>query len=437
MLIRLAAMLAAGTIGGCAFPRAAAVLPPESQGYVAVLSGEIPGALSRVARHAWIVANVPGKGLRRFELEHRSEGDAFDYFGHGEVAVHGVILYEQVAVGKVVDCLEREERRYQEEHPNYVPFPGPNSNTIVDYMLRHCDIRVELPATAIGRDYRGIVGASVTSRGTGVQLESWPVGVKLGLEEGAEVHLLGLPFGVHFWPPGITVPVNPGRIGFDNDMHRDPDPNQDRSSHAESKGVRRYGLASIWAWAHYAHVVEPSRARSLLQLGTLGLHARSGYGRFVGYGFGFDLEAGAAGNPLGFAYAARLFPAGALLMLSDNTYVGIFTGIGGNGIAGSVPARFELPSELRFELDLSELVRVGARARVGWYPGSEARHGGSLLSPFADELLLGAFLRVGRVGTCYCRARTGGGYFFAIERGELMHSAWIGASFGVEADYGG
>ena len=35
----------------------------------AVLSGEMPAALSQVARHSWIVANVPGAGyLQRWEL---------------------------------------------------------------------------------------------------------------------------------------------------------------------------------------------------------------------------------------------------------------------------------------------------------------------------------------------------------------------------------
>jgi hypothetical protein len=54
---------------GCAVPRTPATLPPADDAYVAVLSGEMPGAISQVARHSWIVANVPGDPeLHRFEL---------------------------------------------------------------------------------------------------------------------------------------------------------------------------------------------------------------------------------------------------------------------------------------------------------------------------------------------------------------------------------
>lgn len=124
-------------------------------------------------------------------------------------------------------------------------------------------------------------------------------------------------------------------------------------------------------------------------------------------------------------------------MLGDNTYFGVFTGIGSSGVTGSVPARLELPSELRVELDLARYVRLGARANIAWYPGSRGRRGGSLVSPFADELLLGAFLRLGEVERCPCRAHMGRGYFIVVERGELLRSAWFGASFGIEADFGG
>src|SRR5262249_17324471 len=143
---------------------------------------------------------------------------------------------------RVVTCLERKEQRYYREHPDYFPIPGPNSNTIVDYMLRHCGIHVELPSTAIGRDYRGPIGASVTSVGTGVQLQTWLVGFKVGLQEGVELHVLDLALGVHLWPPGITVPVNPGRIGFDDSTHRDSVPDRYRDRHYEDRS-RKYGLA--------------------------------------------------------------------------------------------------------------------------------------------------------------------------------------------------
>jgi hypothetical protein len=211
----------AATNLGCAMLRRPRSLPAREQPYVAVLSGEMPEPIAMVARHAWIIAN-PGKdgSLMRYELL----GDAyrattstpFSYFSDGDVGLHGVLLGDHEKISKIMACLDVETPRYNEEHPTYWPMPGPNSNTYVDQMLRRCGIRLELPATAIGKDYRGPVGASVTSGGTGVQLETWLAGLKLGLTEGVELHILGLSIGVDFWPPALIVPVNPGRIGFDD-----------------------------------------------------------------------------------------------------------------------------------------------------------------------------------------------------------------------------
>jgi hypothetical protein len=66
----------------------------HDEGYVAVFSGEMPPAIDQVARHAWVIVHVPGDAdLVRCEwtghgrCEHTS--DAFSYFGHGNVAMHG------------------------------------------------------------------------------------------------------------------------------------------------------------------------------------------------------------------------------------------------------------------------------------------------------------------------------------------------------------
>lgn len=393
----------------------------------------MPGALSQVARHSWIVANVPGEGrLRRFELQH-SGGGPFDYFGNGDVAVHAIIHYEQHELIRVVECLEQAESEYFKEHPDYFPIPGPNSNTIVDFMLRHCNVHAELPATAIGRDYRGMVGVSTTSLGTGLQLESWVLGMKLGVQEGVEVHVLDLALGVHLWPPGITVPVNPGRIGFDNSSWHD-------GGMYRTRGWRRldreYGLMSLWLWSKYARVAEPARARGLSDLGTVGFNARVGYGNHIGYGFGVDLEAG-VGAPLGFAYATRFYPVGVMWMLKNNSFIGSFVGIGADGVGGHIPSAFEFPAELRFELDAATHARWGAYARVAWFPAVSARRGDSRLSPDADELTIGTFVRVGAAPPCSCSGHMGRGYFFALERGEAQKSQWLGLAFGIEADMGG
>ncbi len=131
----------------------------------------------------------------------------------GTVRVHAIL--HGPAARRLIECLRAEAPQY----PNrnfYVPWPGPNSNTFVDVMLRKCDWEVDLPATAVGKDYRGFFGASLTSGGTGVQLESPLVGIKIGAKEGLEIHILALTFGFDFWPLAIKVPGGVGRIGWED-----------------------------------------------------------------------------------------------------------------------------------------------------------------------------------------------------------------------------
>ena len=114
-----------------------------------------------------------------------------------------------------IACLREHQSEYRPGR-KYLPWPGPNSNTFVDSLLRRCRLRADLPATAIGKDYRGLVGVSRTSGGTGVQFESPVAGFKIGLKEGIEVHFFALVFGIDLWPPALIVPFGPGRLGFDD-----------------------------------------------------------------------------------------------------------------------------------------------------------------------------------------------------------------------------
>lgn len=49
--------------------------------------------------------------------------------------------------------LEKAERHYPFCH-RYLPFPGPNSNTFVAWVLREAGIDYRLPWKAIGRSYK-------------------------------------------------------------------------------------------------------------------------------------------------------------------------------------------------------------------------------------------------------------------------------------------
>jgi hypothetical protein len=98
---------------------------------------------------------------------------------------------------------------------SYRTWPGPNSNTFTAHLGRAVpELRLDLPPTAIGKDYLpggAIVGLSPSA--TGIQLSLLGLaGLLAGWEEGVEVNVLGLTFGVDFKDPALKLP-GLGRIG--------------------------------------------------------------------------------------------------------------------------------------------------------------------------------------------------------------------------------
>jgi hypothetical protein len=98
---------------------------------------------------------------------------------------------------------------------DYQLWPGPNSNTFMAYVGRQVpELKMDLPATAIGKDYP-INGSMIdrTPSGTGYQLSLLGLfGITLAREEGIELNLLGLSFGVDILKPALKLPFI-GRLG--------------------------------------------------------------------------------------------------------------------------------------------------------------------------------------------------------------------------------
>ncbi len=96
----------------------------------------------------------------------------------------------------------------------YRIWPGPNSNTFTAFVLRDApELRVDLPPTAVGKDYLGISPVGRLPSGTGGQLSLLGVaGVAAGIEEGLEVNLLGLTFGIDPKSLSLKLPLV-GRLG--------------------------------------------------------------------------------------------------------------------------------------------------------------------------------------------------------------------------------
>ncbi len=118
-------------------------------------------------------------------------------------------------VDEVIKRIDAAAHSYP--YPNeYVLWPGPNSNTFTAFVARKVpELKVDLPPTAIGKDYlpNGDFIARAPS-GTGFQVSLFGLlGVLFGVEEGVEVNLLGLTFGVDPLDLAVKLPMA-GRIGI-------------------------------------------------------------------------------------------------------------------------------------------------------------------------------------------------------------------------------
>lgn len=97
----------------------------------------------------------------------------------------------------------------------YRVWPGPNSNTFTAHVGRAVpELKMDLPPTAIGKDYltNGSVFAAAPS-GTGFQVSLFGLlGVLAAIEEGLEINVLGLTFGIDPKDLALKLPIA-GRIG--------------------------------------------------------------------------------------------------------------------------------------------------------------------------------------------------------------------------------
>ena len=97
----------------------------------------------------------------------------------------------------------------------YRTWPGPNSNTFTATIARQVPaLKLDLPPTAIGKDFigpRDFLAAAPS--GTGYQVSAFGVlGGLLAVEEGLEVNILGLTFGIDPLDLALKLP-GLGRIG--------------------------------------------------------------------------------------------------------------------------------------------------------------------------------------------------------------------------------
>lgn len=209
------ALLVVSLLSGCIIARRSLEMPGNDQTAVALFSGTLGHPMDGIARHPWFAVRRAGE--REWRIYEVGGGgtaaEASKNHPYGDPILHG--LWRGAEGERAAACVERvgpEVKAWIER--DYVFYPGPNSNTFGDVVLRRCKLAASLPATSVGKDWRGLIGAGLTSERTGVQLETPVFGVKLGLKEGIEVHVIGLSFGIDLWPPALILPLGPGRLGF-------------------------------------------------------------------------------------------------------------------------------------------------------------------------------------------------------------------------------
>jgi len=97
----------------------------------------------------------------------------------------------------------------------YRTWPGPNSNTFTAAVARRVPaLKLDLPPTAVGKDYLGPDRIFDTApSGTGYQISLYgALGVLAAREEGLEVNVLGMTFGLDPADLALKVP-GLGRLG--------------------------------------------------------------------------------------------------------------------------------------------------------------------------------------------------------------------------------
>jgi uncharacterized protein DUF3750 len=118
--------------------------------------------------------------------------------------------------GPGVDDLIKRIDKAAHDYPyatTYTLWPGPNSNTFTAWIARAVpELQVDLPATAIGKDFIGSHFVSSAPSGSGFQFSvAGILGVAAGPVDGFELNLLGLNFGAS--GSGLKLPFV-GRVSL-------------------------------------------------------------------------------------------------------------------------------------------------------------------------------------------------------------------------------
>jgi hypothetical protein len=194
----------------------------EPRAVVQVYAAPTFGWRGVVAVHTWIVTkpadgeaytrwDVVGWGGGRVVRRNYAAPDAMWYGQHPRLLVDR----RGEAAASLIPRIEAAVAAYPFPE-RYRSYPGPNSNTFTAHVARAVpELGLDLPPTAIGKDYRALTDAvGRAPSGGGVQVSLLGLaGLILAPEEGVEVNLLGLSLGLDVANPALRLPAI-GRVGF-------------------------------------------------------------------------------------------------------------------------------------------------------------------------------------------------------------------------------
>jgi hypothetical protein len=189
------------------------VYAARAYGWRGIFAQHIWIALKPHRAKAWERFEVIGFGVSRGRRAVRISSGAPDtrWFGH-DPRIIAELRGERAEA--VIPRLRAAAADYP--YPNsYTAWPGPNSNTFIAYIARRLpELRLDIPANAVGKNYpvNGVFAA--TPSGSGWQVSLGLAGIAIGAEEGLEIDIIGLSAGFDLNRPALRLP-GIGRLGFD------------------------------------------------------------------------------------------------------------------------------------------------------------------------------------------------------------------------------
>ncbi len=191
---------------------------------VTVLAARTFGWRSHFAVHPWILLKPKGQDqYTRHEVvgwggapvvrENYALPDGLWFGAKPTVLVHHQGAEAEALIPKIQQAIQ--SYPYADRYRSY---PGPNSNTFLAHIGREVpELALDLPPTAIGKDYRDILDPiGLAPSGSGLQVSLLGLlGLTIAAEEGFEFNILGLGLGLDFNQLAIRLPLI-GRVGAGN-----------------------------------------------------------------------------------------------------------------------------------------------------------------------------------------------------------------------------